>query len=153
MFEISSDPPHPGAFFIGIAKTVPIIYDMNLIQRQFSQTFCARTIGMSGCHGFCCSDTQRFCKFLKLVFRMKSFAHICQQSKTDNHSHDSNDVLEPECIRPYCTRVQKTCDLADMIEPRADIEWKMSSSSVKASMVMMVSLPSRVMTIVPVSLL
>ena len=85
MFEISSDPSHPGTLFVGIAEPVPVIYDMDLVRWLFSQTFRTRTIGMSGCHGFRCPDTQRFCKFLKLVFRMKSFAHICQPSKTDKH--------------------------------------------------------------------
>ena len=68
MFEISSDPPHPGAFFIGIAKTVPIIYDMNLIQRQFSQTFCARTIGMSGSMAFAVLTLSVSASFLNSYF-------------------------------------------------------------------------------------
>ena len=68
MLDVPPDTPHPGTLLIGIAKPIPIIRDMDLIRRLFSQALCTRTIWVSGCLGFGSPDTQLFCQFLKLVF-------------------------------------------------------------------------------------
>ena len=33
--EISADASHPGAFLIGVAESVSVVGDMNLVARQF----------------------------------------------------------------------------------------------------------------------
>lgn len=68
MLEVPPDTPHSGTLLIGIAKPIPIIRDMDLIRRLFSQALCTRTIWVSGCLGFGSPDTLFFCQFLKLVF-------------------------------------------------------------------------------------
>lgn len=84
MLEVPPDTPHSGTLLIGIAKPIPVIRDMDLIRRLFYQALCTRTIWVSGCLGFGSPDTQPFCQFLKLVFRMEGFAH------TSIHDHFSS---------------------------------------------------------------